>query len=115
MGLSPLVLFLVTGFLAAVLAEPRAAPAAADDPAGDQSAVQAATYSTGKAGSRLKWIGRRPESAKETKETEKARDREGRIGGEADPVSEPDPSCEPSCGTRTAQDDGRPPGHGAGR
>ena len=47
-------------------------PGGSDDPAADQPAGQAATYSTGKAGTRLKWIGRQPEPAQEEQEKAEA-------------------------------------------
>jgi hypothetical protein len=53
-------LLVVAGFAVGAFAQ--AAPAATpdDDPAGDGSSVQATSYSTGKTGSRLKWLGRKP-------------------------------------------------------
>ena len=47
---------MVLALLLALLASCRSAFAAADQSGDDKSAVQAATYSTGKSGSRLKWI-----------------------------------------------------------
>jgi len=56
-------MFVVVGFLTGLLAE--ASPVSADvDSDGVDSAVQAVSYSTGKSGSRLKWISQRPDSVK---------------------------------------------------
>lgn len=81
----------VAGFWAVVLAEAQPA-SASNDSAADSSAVQAASYSTGKAGSRLKWIARRPEPAQADSSVK------------ATQCIVPDGSCEPSCGVRAAQD-----------
>jgi hypothetical protein len=54
--------------LAALSANCRFAVAAADRSADDNSAVQSATYSTGRSGGRLKWIAVRPEAAQTASE-----------------------------------------------
>jgi hypothetical protein len=85
----------VAGILAGVLAQPRIALAANDDPSLSSSGGQTASYSTGKAGGRLKWVGR---PAEPTKQQEKAE-------SVITPTQyiEPDPDGEPSCGVQPAQ------------
>ena len=56
-------LFVVAGLLVGLSAELRPVVAAADDPAANPPAVKAASYSTGKAGGRLKWTGRQTDPA----------------------------------------------------
>jgi hypothetical protein len=103
-------LFVAAGFLAGVLAETRPALATADNAKVDQPAAQADSFSTGKSGSRLKWIAQRPEPVKEAKpakavkETKEVREK---VEAEITPTQylEPTPACEPSCdGVRAAQD-----------
>jgi len=79
------------GFLAGVLAEAQPA-SASNDSATDSSAVQAASYSTGKTGSRLKWIARRSEPA------------QAESAVKATQCMVPDAAGEPSCGVRAAQE-----------
>jgi hypothetical protein len=82
----------VAGLLAAALAESQPA-CAADRSAADSSAVQAASYSTGKSGSRLKWVSRRPAPARTDPAVTETQ------------FTSPDASCEPSCdGVRAAQE-----------
>jgi hypothetical protein len=82
--------WVVAACLAAILAEAQPA-CASDDSATGPSAVPPASYSTGKAGARLKWVSRQPAPAKAdaaVKATQYA-----------------EPSCEPSCdGVRAAQE-----------
>jgi hypothetical protein len=81
--------WVVAGVLAAALVE--AQPLRASDNSADDSAVQQASYSTGKIGSRLKWVTRRPASGRadaSVRETQYA---------------SPDDSCDPSS-VRAAQE-----------
>ena len=81
----------VAGFLAGVLAEAQPA-SASDNSAADQSAVQAASYSTGKTGSRLKWVVRRSEPAATDSAVKPTQ------------YTAPEAAGEPSCGVRAAQE-----------
>jgi hypothetical protein len=97
-GLPSLAFSLCIGFLVGVSAGFQPARADSDDAASDQPAAQAASYSTGKAGSRLKWLGR---------QTEPAQGKQEKAEAEVKPTQylEPEPTCEPSCeGVRTAQE-----------